>query len=649
MSRRPAFFDPIRLRASQRWDQLEKDPELAGPWHQLFNQVQSPRHILSELLQNADDVGATEASVRIEDHSFIFTHNGADFTEEHFASLCGFAYSNKRNLHTIGFRGIGFKSTFSLGDTVELNTPTLSIVFKRQRFTEPIWADYLGGNTDITQVRVVISDEHRQREVDKNLQEWLKSPISLLFFRNIRHLKIGEQEVYWKSLGPGLVSGTEIMALQADPDRVFLVARSGAEPFPRESLSEIMQERLLGTDKDAEFPPCKVEIVLGAKGRLYVVLPTGVETALPFACNAPFIQDPARLKIKDPETSPTNRWLLERIGLLTASVMLQWLEQTSASLDERSRAYALFTDVDRNDSSLEGMCAATVEEAFDASIEGKAFLLTDVGELKPAGQSVIIPEELFDVWPADQVSVLLDKTGRPALSRYVSKNDGNKLIHWGVVDKIGKDHVLNVLQTKHLPRPKNWRSLTTLWAYAAPEITGYRSRVGNNRQIRIVPVQGKDVLYSASEVVRIGERRLLQSDADWDFLADHLLVLNQNWPRFLADQRREAEESNNKSLRSDVEAAYAVFKAIGLEETSDVSTIIEQVALEFFAKKSIALSGCVQLAQIACKLGTTVGESFRFATRDLKLHGAKDVVLFDSDGNLEALLPVNWCSDICYT
>ena len=50
--------------------------------------------------------------------------------------------------------------------------------------------------------------------------------------------------------------------------------------------------------------------MLGAKGRLYVVLPTGVETALPFACNAPFIQDPARLKIKDPETSPTNRWLL---------------------------------------------------------------------------------------------------------------------------------------------------------------------------------------------------------------------------------------------------------------------------------------------------------------------------------------------------
>ncbi|MBU4372687.1 MAG: ATP-binding protein [Proteobacteria bacterium] len=645
MNDRPAFFDPIRQRASQRWDQLEQDPELAGPWHQLFNQVQSPRHILSELLQNADDAGATEASVRIEDRSFIFTHNGEDFTEEHFASLCRFAYSNKRDLHTIGFRGIGFKSTFSLGDTVELYTPTLSVAFNRQRFTEPRWVDSPNSDADSTQVRVAISDEHRQREVEKNLQEWLKSPVSLLFFRHIRHLRIGEQEVYWGSLGPGPVPQTERMALQADPDQVFLVARSGAEPFPRESLDEIMQERLLGPDQGTEFPPCKVEIVLGAKGRLYVVLPTGVETSLPFACNAPFIQDPARLKIKDPETSPTNRWLLERIGLLAASVMLQWLECTSVSLAERSCAYGLFPDVDRDDNSLEGLCAATVEEAFDTSIESKAFLLTGVGELRPAGQSVVIPEPLFDVWPAEQASVLLDDAGRPAFSYYVSENDTEKLIHRNVVEKIDKDHILNVLQTKHLPRLKNWRCLLKLWAYAATEMTGYRPLVCNNRQVRIVPVQGKDVLYAASEVVRIGERRLLQADADWDFLAAHLLVFNQNWSRFLAERRRDTEESNDKSLQSDVDAAYAVLKAIGLEETSDISTMVEQVALDFFRKESIALSDCIQISQIAGKLGATVGESFRFATRDRHLRGTKHVVLFDADGTLEALFPESWCSE----
>jgi hypothetical protein len=101
----PGYFRPIQERAIRRWDQLEADPELAGPWHQLFKQVQSPRHILSELLQNADDAGASEARVSIENDRFVFEHNGEDFIEAHFASICRFGYSNKRALHTIGFRG----------------------------------------------------------------------------------------------------------------------------------------------------------------------------------------------------------------------------------------------------------------------------------------------------------------------------------------------------------------------------------------------------------------------------------------------------------------------------------------------------------------------------------------------------------------
>src|SRR5467141_2755902 len=166
----PPYFAEIRERAARRWEQLEADPEIAGPWHQLFKQVQSPRHVLSELLQNADDARATAAEVRLDGKYFVFEHDGDDFSEEHFASLCRFGYSNKRALHTIGFRGIGFKSTFSLGDTVELYTPTLSAAFDRRRFTEPRWLDASPADTVGTQIRVAIGDEQREHEVVKNLQ-----------------------------------------------------------------------------------------------------------------------------------------------------------------------------------------------------------------------------------------------------------------------------------------------------------------------------------------------------------------------------------------------------------------------------------------------------------------------------------------------
>ena len=88
MTDAPPYFEDVRASAARRWAQLKQDPDLAGPWHQLFKQVQSPRHVVSELLQNADDAGATEATVDIQDGEFVFAHNGEDFKEEHFASLC---------------------------------------------------------------------------------------------------------------------------------------------------------------------------------------------------------------------------------------------------------------------------------------------------------------------------------------------------------------------------------------------------------------------------------------------------------------------------------------------------------------------------------------------------------------------------------
>ncbi|MBY3260300.1 ATPase [Rhizobium laguerreae] len=631
----PGYFQPIQERATKRWDQLDADPELAGPWHQLFKQVQSPRHILSELLQNADDAGASEARVSIENDRFVFEHNGEDFIEAHFASICRFGYSNKRALHTIGFRGIGFKSTFSLGDRVELFTPTLAVAFERARFTQPRWihGSYLTSET--TRVEVAIANPLLRRELEKNLEEWLKSPISLLFFKKIRHLRIGDSEVHWQSLGAGPIAESEWMALDEKADSPFLLVRSCEEAFPDEALDEIRKERMLGAEDNGDFPPCRVEIVLGAKGRLYVVLPTGVETELPFACNAPFIQDPARLKVKDPETSPTNRWLLNRAGELAASAMMEWLEQTRTSARDRADAYGLLPDVDREAASLEGACGTIVELAFDAAVEGRAMLLTEEGRLVDAKAAITVPRPIFDIWPADQAMALLDAKSRPALCQHVSVKNRTKLVHWGLVEEFSKSDLLERLRSNHLPRPATWRHLLNLWAYIAPEVTGWQHHDADG--LRIVPVQGKEVLYAASEIVRLGEKKLLQSEDDWEFLASHLIVLNQNWTRFLAEQRRDKSEDDGRG--DTIEAAFAVLKEIGLDETSDVNAVVERVAADYFGSGHPKLAECVQLAQIAAKLGVTIGDAFRYACADLKLRAIGKGVLFDEDNALGELLP----------
>lgn len=640
MTIKPDYFEEIRGGASDLWAQLEGNKKLAGPWHQLFNQVQSPKHVLSELLQNADDAGATEATVRIEGSRFTFRHNGRDFTREEFDSLCSFGNSNKRVLHTIGFRGIGFKSTFSLGDIVALRTRTLSVEFNKQRFTEPNWVESDHEETG-TEIGVAIVDRERQNELEASLDAWIKSPTSLLFFKNIRHLQIRDDDLHWKTIRPGPVGDSEWVALDGSRDEGLLIITSTDEPFPSEALDEIRQVRNLSDADVADFPQCKVEIVVGVPGTLYVVLPTGVKTPLPFACNAPFIQDPARLQIKSPETSPTNRWLLARAGRLAAKSMCGWLNSDSLSTRERSRAYALLPSLSSLDGSLENACGDLVSSAFDGVIAEADVLLTDEGHVVRRGDVVYIAEDLLEVWPNGQATSILDPAHRSALCRHISAQHRAQLIARKFASEIARSDVMDALEATTPPRPTNWRRLMTLWSYLAPGLSRSRAS-GRERNLRIVPTRGSATLYGSADVVRLGEKRVLHSDDDWIFLSDQLHVADPRWFRFLADARRRAGKVD-ETMRSTVDGALTVLAATGLDEASDADKIIERVASVAFARQGVSLADCVRIAQIAATLRVTIGDSFRFATKDRGLHGSTDTIVADTERLLEPDLPADWC------
>lgn len=624
MKKPPNYFESIRENSINRWNQLEADPELAGPWRQLFKQVQSPRHVLSELLQNADDAGAIEASVNIEKNEFIFRHNGEDFSEEHFASLCRFAYSNKRTLHTIGFRGIGFKSIFSLGDTVFLITPTLSVAFHSSRFTEPVWREDIESVVDQTEIRIAISDPNRQFEVKKNLEDWRKSPLSLLFFKNIRCISIESHELRWNKIEMGPVENSEWMVLAGSKED-YLIVRSSAEPFPNEAVTEIRQERLMLGSEDIEFPPCSIEIVLGLHEHrtialtsgIYVVLPTGVRTGLPFACNGPFIQDPARLKIKDPETSPTNRWLLNRVGKLAASAMLFWLQQTDFGLFRRAKAYVLFPDNNREDNALEGTCATIVKTAFREKIDKAHYLLTENGALKPAQTCSAIPDALFDIWSVDQLIEVfsLDTLELSPLYKNIEPENRRKLINWRDVKEFSKPNVFSILKNKCPPKPQAWPQLFKLWEFLKSYLTDY----AHDSDIRIIPVQGKNVLYSAKEIICLGKIQL-QSDEDWNFLSKYLLIVDQNWINFLPP-------------------FYSISQILKVSEPTDVNTVISRVVKNFF-KNQPSLENCVRLTQIAAKLEASVDYNFKFFNKNGQLVGHK--IIFNESGFAEEILEPEW-------
>lgn len=635
--RPPPYFDVVRTEASRRWDQLEADPELAAPWHQLFSQVQSPRHVLSELLQNADDAGATEAFAELTDGVFTFGHNGRDFTEEEFRSLCRFGYSNKRVLHTIGFRGVGFKSTFSLGSVVELRTPTLAVAFVSRRFTEPRWIEGARAGARLTTVRIELSDAKRERELRRNLGTWIASPLSLLFFRNVTRFRVGEDEIRWLVRGAGPLADSEWIELEGSDDGRLLRIRSQPEPLPEEAVDEIRRERLLTEGEGFDLPPASVEIVLGAPSRLYVVLPTEVDVELPFACNAPFVQDPARDRIKDPVLSATNHCLLNRAGALAAAAMLAWLGNEKLPMPDRAAAYGLLPDPegDEKTDSLPSACRRIVRESFVDGVENEAFLLTDEGALVPSERSFILPVELCDVWSPTQASKLFDPLGRPPLSRFVAESARDVLEAHGFSHRVPESSVVRPLRSKIVPRPTSWARLLDLWVFLAPLLPAHASFTTSSG-LRIVPVPDSASLTSADRVVNLqGKVKSLSAD-DMRFVSEHAKVVDPAWLRYL----RRADRGHE----GDREIALTLLARLGLDQQSGVSKLINRVAGSVFSATRVTRRDAVHVAHLAARVNAkvTLGSSFEFITIDGHRRDADGTLFVDLDSSLGSLLSDKW-------
>ena len=660
MSERPAYFDRIRLKAERDWNDMERG-QWCGAVLNTFEGIQRPRQVVSELLQNAADANATKAGVRVDDGSFVFMHDGDDFTAENFESLCSFGNSNKRKLYNIGFRGIGFKSTFSLGDRVEVFTPTISVAFRKERFTVPEW---VGSSKDIkdagasdrssairptrtplqrdgfTHIRVKFGDQMLQRTLKDHLREWVDRPVPLLFLEGIRSLTVQDKEIVWECRGGGPIPGSRRYGLRGRGKQVLLL-QANREEFPDDALEEIRKVRRLGDEK-MKFPPCTVDAALVGDSpsiqspdasSLYAILPTAVKTGLPFACNAPFVQDPDRRMIKDPALSPTNRWLLERIGKLAASAMLDWLGREGLPLDERARAYDLLPDYKMRGSSLDRACGKMVRDAFAEVIEGQDIFLTEDGRLVSSGKCTIVPAPFLDVWSMDQIARLMDTRERTAFCSSVGEQSRKRLVRWGVVGEITEYDLRAALRKKHPPKPE-WGRLLSLWSHLESLNNYFESRAHN-----IVPVQGKEKLYAANEVVRLG-KELLPGD-DLEFLTGHLLVLDPDWLRFLEKEKQSqaAPGRGDPPAGSKADIARDVLRRLTLDKTSDAKEVIDQAAKSIFGEMPESKpADCIRLAQIAAKLEARVGGEFLYVAQDLKSRSGK-AVLFDRDGNLKDLLP----------
>lgn len=74
--------------------------------------------VFAELLQNADDSGSTKIYVEEYNSNLYVANNGRPFNSSDLMAICRSGSSNKRRGSTIGYRGIGFKSSTRISQDI---------------------------------------------------------------------------------------------------------------------------------------------------------------------------------------------------------------------------------------------------------------------------------------------------------------------------------------------------------------------------------------------------------------------------------------------------------------------------------------------------------------------------------------------------
>jgi len=143
-----SFIESLYTKRKKLADVLA-DEEYSGIRRIVEDLYPEQAHFIYELLQNAEDTGATDVSFFLEKAKLIFEHNGHPFEEKDVEGITNIGKGGKEGQEDkIGRFGVGFKAVFAYSETPYIWSPTFS--FKIEQLVLPINLskdENLGGKT----------------------------------------------------------------------------------------------------------------------------------------------------------------------------------------------------------------------------------------------------------------------------------------------------------------------------------------------------------------------------------------------------------------------------------------------------------------------------------------------------------------------
>jgi hypothetical protein len=279
----------------------------------LLGQLYSERtHFIFELIQNAEDAGATELSFELFPDRLEVRHDGRPFTDADVRGVCGVGQSRK-SLTSIGQFGIGFKSVYAYTKTPHVYSA--GEYFRIEAYVRPFPVEPLDLPASVT--LFVFPFDHdtvtaavAAGEISAALNAL--RPGTLLFLASIARLRVGGVRVPDAVIERSVIEGT--------PRRVTL-----SKGRPRRGEQWLVWARAV---EDLGPVSHQIEIAFRAEaGRitehgtfpLSVFFPTEKETFLGFVAQGPYRTTPARDNV--PEHDPSNQALMRKTAALLADIL----------------------------------------------------------------------------------------------------------------------------------------------------------------------------------------------------------------------------------------------------------------------------------------------------------------------------------------
>lgn len=286
-------------------------------------------HFIYELLQNAEDTGATEATFILSHSSLLFEHNGRSFDAADIYAITDIGEGTKVNVgDKIGRFGIGFKAVFAYTETPRIWSPTFS--FQIDDLVLPSELTVKPELEKITCFEFPFNNSKKPpnnayAEVLSGLNEL--SETTLLFLSHIQSIRWQVQgkregEVLRVSHSEYHIEVLKQTSRDATTSSHFLHFKHPAENLGTQDVAVAFALDTLPTVAafDPKMPLAKqFRIVPAVPGCVAVFFAAEKETSgLRFHLHAPFVPELSRASIKD---TLVNQPLFQQLAVLAAHVL----------------------------------------------------------------------------------------------------------------------------------------------------------------------------------------------------------------------------------------------------------------------------------------------------------------------------------------